>query len=99
MRRGRKSASKRFDSSKVPLTGDSHNQLMTAGTVLFSSAPGSQQVLRLVEGSEENARGEVAKTIGDCAFHDYQRAARSSLGSWNSALLRVKPAPILAFLQ
>ena len=70
MRHGRKSKSKRFNGYKMALAVEAESQLITAVEVLPGNAPDSDQALKLVEQTEENAQVEVEETVGDCAFGD-----------------------------
>src|SRR3954453_15145860 len=68
LRRGRKSASKRFDGHKAAIVVDTDQPLILAVAVLAGNAPDAEGALKLIEQTEANTGCVVEETIGDCAY-------------------------------
>lgn len=68
MRHGRKSAHQRFDGHKATVAADAETGLITDVDVLPGNAHDSQNVVEVVERSEEALGEEVETVIGDSAY-------------------------------
>jgi IS5 family transposase len=70
MRHGRKSASKRFDGYKLSLATDTDSGLILNVDILEAGASDSVGALDLIQATEDLAKIQVEKVIGDCAYGD-----------------------------
>jgi len=68
MRHGRKSCQQRFDGHKASVAADAETGLITDVDILPGNAHDSQNVVQLVERSEEAVGDKVETVIGDSAY-------------------------------
>jgi hypothetical protein len=68
MRHGRKSAHQRFDGHKATVVADAQTGLITDVDILPGNAHDSQNVMEVVERSEEAMGQKVEEVIGDSAY-------------------------------